>query len=1170
MMLLALVFTTSISAQPNVSHTGNGKAYADEDNPTHIHAIPAKNNYVQRVIWSEQDPNNLGEGETASSMILKWSGADYYDALCDYGFVQVTFAEYGDKVLVTFNRNGHGTAPLSQNLKLGDKVTRPEDPQEENYKFVGWYKDAECTQPYDFDAVLSKDDLKFSTESGHYPLRLYAKWVDAGDVKVTFNMNGFGTAPSSQNLKLGDKVARPSAPTSYDGHQFIWWYKDSECTQPYYFEDELKKENLVWSEDDNRYELTLYAKWVNNVSFVGNCGQEVTWKLTELAEWSGLYKLTIDGSGEMNDYEAGNSPWYVFRHAIRSISISDDVTKIGNNAFEGIERLDELTIPVSTSANHISFADLKQLTTLNISGSGEMNDYTTGNTPWKNCRESIEHLTIGEGITRIGNCAFYKLQSLKGIVIPTSVTSIGKNAFYLCTSLNAITIPVGAVGDASVFYGCTEVKKLTISGSGDLPNYKKSKTPWGNCNKTIETLTIGDEVTSIGSGAFCNFVNLKDDVTIPTSVKRIQWSAFSSVSTQKDNPGIVIKTVQGSQLDFIGDNAFSSANAVIDLSNSLDLTEVKSKTFHKVSKDAILPYSVKKIDKGAYKAINKTSFLYIYVLEDNYISVNGKLYVDNGNVKEDRRVNLSPFDIYKKYLTLAMVETEDAPKDINITTTYTDNTDPLNPVEKPIVEAYKYTLPTDDTPQDIEIIKEARGGETVILSWDGEHIPAGKYVSGFTIKDADGQIAATAHKDKYTEDYSFIMPKKDVYIEVNMADQYEYNLDLTAADAQVEVPQMLRALLMGQSGYSIHDPATQKHYLDLNLDGTPDLELLEPEPEEDVTPDTKPEPAATEEPSDDPDEGSIFIDPFADKYSVKRLAGADNVTVNSRFSLPYPPFPLPFNGVLIKLKADNQEEQMATIESLYDHNNVEGLNGKTCHVQLTKRTLYKDGYWNTLCLPFDVTDGDNTDNVTFSGTPLAGAEARTLSSATINGTTLNLTFGNPVTTLSAGVPYIIKWTAAQQNIVNPIFMNVTIDKTHHDYDNGAEGDLRVRFMGTYDEMKFYLEDKSILFVGENNQLFYPQPTQQNIDDGVYPNIKPFRAYFKIGNDNAAVREFSEINLNFEEDEVTGVNEVNGVNASLGVNDDSWYTLDGRKLEKQPTKAGLYFYGNRKVLVGDKR
>ena len=233
-------------------------------------------------------------------------------------------------------------------------------------------------------------------------------------------------------------------------------------------------------------------------------------------------------------------------------------------------------------------------------------------------------------------------------------------------------------------------------------------------------------------------------------------------------------------------------------------------------------------------------------------------------------------------------------------------------------------------------------------------------------------------------------------------------------------------------------------------------------------------------------------------------------------------------------------------------------------IQFGKRTLYKDGDWNTLCLPFDVTDGDNTDNVTFSGTPLAGAEARTLSSATVNGTTLNLTFGNPVTTLSAGVPYIIKWTAAQQNIVDPIFWNVTIDKTHHDYDNKATGDLRVRFMGTYQEMTFYLEDKSVLLVGENNQLFYPSPTQQNIDDGIYPKIKPFRAYFKIGNDNGDAPQLTAFNLNFADSEVTGIKTTNYTNFTNS--SDAWYTLSGTRLSAQPTKAGLYINNGRKIVI----
>ena len=71
-----------------------------------------------------------------------------------------------------------------------------------------------------------------------------------------------------------------------------------------------------------------------------------------------------------------------------------------------------------------------------------------------------------------------------------------------------------------------------------------------------------------------------------------------------------------------------------------------------------------------------------------------------------------------------------------------------------------------------------------------------------------------------------------------------------------------------------------------------------------------------------------------------------------------------------------------------------------CDVLLKDRTIYKDRKWNTLCLPFDVT---------LEGSPLAGAEARTLSSANLSDGTLTLNFSDPVTTLTAGTPYIIKW-----------------------------------------------------------------------------------------------------------------------------------------------------------------
>ena len=78
------------------------------------------------------------------------------------------------------------------------------------------------------------------------------------------------------------------------------------------------------------------------------------------------------------------------------------------------------------------------------------------------------------------------------------------------------------------------------------------------------------------------------------------------------------------------------------------------------------------------------------------------------------------------------------------------------------------------------------------------------------------------------------------------------------------------------------------------------------------------------------------------------------------------------------------------------------MDGKIADVLLSDRILYKDGDWNTICLPF---------NVTLSGSPLAGAEARTLSSSAFDSSTgaLTLNFSDPVETLAAGTPYIIKW-----------------------------------------------------------------------------------------------------------------------------------------------------------------
>ena len=224
---------------------------------------------------------------------------------------------------------------------------------------------------------------------------------------------------------------------------------------------------------------------------------------------------------------------------------------------------------------------------------------------------------------------------------------------------------------------------------------------------------------------------------------------------------------------------------------------------------------------------------------------------------------------------------------------------------------------------------------------------------------------------------------------------------------------------------------------------------------------------------------------------------------------------------------------------------ISNADGYLADVTLSGRTLYKDGAWNTICLPFDVT---------LSGSPLEDAVARPLESASISGSTLSLSFGNAVTTLQAGTPYIIKWESGD-NLVSPVFSGVTIDATDRSYDNSASGNQRVRFMGTYKSTEFDAEDKSILLMGGENMLFYP---------ATGAGLGAQRAYFKIGDDGAAGARLKAFRINFGDDETSGILSLSKDSRSSG---ESWFTLDGRKLDGKPTRKGLYIRSTSGRLQG---
>ena len=245
------------------------------------------------------------------------------------------------------------------------------------------------------------------------------------------------------------------------------------------------------------------------------------------------------------------------------------------------------------------------------------------------------------------------------------------------------------------------------------------------------------------------------------------------------------------------------------------------------------------------------------------------------------------------------------------------------------------------------------------------------------------------------------------------------------------------------------------------------------------------------------------------------------------------------NGILYDGKYYVAPASISLANAADNSTTINDANGYVANVTLTGRTLYKDGKWNTICLPF---------NVTLAGSPFEGATARPLTSASISGTTLNLTFGDAVTTLVAGTPYIIKWAAAANNIENPVFSGVVIDATPRNYDNNASGDAQVRFLGTYASQSFDDTDNTVLLMGAANTLYYPTAGA---------GLGAQRAYFKLGDGDALARKMTAFNIDFVEGDATGIISLTPTPSPKGEGSDYWFTLDGRKLIGKPTKAGIY-------------
>ena len=220
-------------------------------------------------------------------------------------------------------------------------------------------------------------------------------------------------------------------------------------------------------------------------------------------------------------------------------------------------------------------------------------------------------------------------------------------------------------------------------------------------------------------------------------------------------------------------------------------------------------------------------------------------------------------------------------------------------------------------------------------------------------------------------------------------------------------------------------------------------------------------------------------------------------------------------------------------------------NGQNCNITLSGRTLYKDGYWNTLCLPFNMTAAQVTAQ-------LAPSALMTLSSSSFANGTLTLDFVN-ATTIEAGKPYIIKWDSGT-NLTDPTLTGVTLNNTSANVATDY-----ATFTGCFSPVTLSANDKSVLYLGADNNLYYP---------GTAMTINACRAYFVLPNSiNAgnAISQTRTIVMNYGNDGTTSIISINNQMEEKEANE-LWFDLSGRRLSGKPTTKGLYINNGIKVVI----